>query len=44
MNAELHHKWNAGRTPDRGSSKEGPEVLKEDIERNKVTLKQNKPR
>ena len=44
MNNELHHKWNAGRTPDRESSKEGPVVLKEDLAKNKVTLKQNKPR
>ncbi len=44
MNPELHHKWNAERTPDRGSSKEGREVLNEEVAKNKVTLKQNKPR
>ena len=44
MNPELHHKWNAERTSDRESSKEGPVILKEDLAKNKVTLKQNKPR
>jgi hypothetical protein len=44
MNPELHHKWNSVRTPDRGSSKKGNPILKEDVAQNKVTLKQNKPR
>ena len=44
MNPELHHKWNAERTPDREASKEGLPILKEDVAQNKVTLKQNKPR
>lgn len=44
MNPELHHKWNAARTPDRESGKEGPVVLGEKVAENKVTLKQNKPR
>ena len=44
MNPELHHKWNAERTPSRGSDKEGPPVLKEDLQKSKVLLKQNKPK
>ena len=44
MNPELHHRWNAERTPDREASKEGDPILKETLEVNKVTLKQNKPR
>ena len=44
MNPELHHKWNAERDPDRGSSKEGDEILKELTEQNKVKIRQNKPR
>ena len=44
MNPELHHKWNAERTPDRASSHEGPAAPKEDVAKNKVLLKQNKPR
>jgi len=44
MNPELHHKWNAERTPDRGASKEGEQITKEKTQTNKVTLKQNKPR
>ena len=44
MNPELHHKWNADRDPNRGSNKEGPVILKEDLAKNKVILKQNKPR
>ena len=44
MNPELHHKWNAERDPDRGSKREGDPILKETLEVNKVTLKQNKPR
>ena len=44
MNPELHHKWNAGRDPDRGSKNEGTPILKEETDKNKVTLKQNKPR
>lgn len=41
---ELHHKWNAERTGDRGASKEGDQIPKEKTQTNKVTLKQNKPR
>jgi hypothetical protein len=44
MNNQLHHKWNSERTPDREASKEGPVVLKEETDKNKVTLKQNKPK
>ncbi len=44
MNEQLHHKWNSGRDPNRGSNKEGRQVLKEEVNLNKVTLKQNKPR
>jgi hypothetical protein len=44
MNPELHHKWNAERTPSRESDREGLQVLKEDLEKSKVLLKQNKPK
>ena len=44
MNPELHHKWNAERTPDRDAGKKGPVIRKEELAKNKVTLKQNKPR
>ena len=44
MNPELHHKWNAERDPQRKSNQEGTQVLKEETDKNKVTLKQNKPR
>jgi hypothetical protein len=44
MNNELHHRWNAERDPNRGSNREGRQVLKEEMNQNKVTLKQNKPR
>jgi hypothetical protein len=48
MNAELHHRWNEERDPSRGSfgnpSKPGPPILKEDVAKNTVLLKQNKPR
>lgn len=44
MNPELHHRWNAGREADRGSSKEGKEILKETLAENKALLKQSKPR
>ena len=44
MNPQLHYKWNAERDPDRGSNKEGPQILKEETTKNKVTLKQSKPR
>ena len=44
MNPELHHKWNAERTTDRESGKEGPSVVKEKVAQNKVMLKQNKPK
>ena len=41
---QLHHKWNAERTPDRGAGKEGAQILEETTKVNKVTLGQNKPR
>jgi 1,4-dihydroxy-2-naphthoate octaprenyltransferase len=44
MNPELHHKWNDVRDRTRGSDKEGEETIKENQQKNKVTLKQNKPR
>ena len=44
MNPQLHHKWNADRDPSRGSDKEGPQILPEETAKNKVTLKQSKPR
>ena len=44
MNNQLHHMWNAGRDTQRGSNQEGTQVLKEEADKNKVTLKQNKPR
>jgi hypothetical protein len=44
MNNQLHHKWNAERDPQRGSNREGKQVLEEDLAQKKVTLKQNKPR
>jgi hypothetical protein len=44
MNEQLHHKWNADRDPARGSNREGRQILKEEVNQNKVTLKQNKPR
>jgi hypothetical protein len=44
MNPELHHKWNSERNPQRGSDKEGRQVLEPEVAHNKVTLKQNKPR
>jgi hypothetical protein len=44
MNPELHHKWNAERTPTRESDKEGPQILKENLEKSKVLLKQNRPK
>jgi hypothetical protein len=44
MNPELHHRWNSERTPSRESDKEGPQVLKEQLEKSKVLLKQNKPK
>ena len=44
MNPELHHRWNAERDPQRESKNECAQVLKEEIDKNKVTLKQNKPR
>ena len=44
MNPELHHKWNDVRVRTRGSDKEGEETIKENQQKNKVTLKQNKPR
>jgi hypothetical protein len=44
MNNQLHHMWNAERDTQRGSNQEGVQVLKEETDKNKVTLKQNKPR
>ena len=44
MNPELHHRWNSERTPTRESDKEGPQVLKENLEKSKVLLKQNRPK
>ena len=44
MNPELHHKWNDVRDRTRGSDKEGEETTKENQQKNKITLKQNKPR
>ena len=44
MNNQLHHMWNAERDPQRGSNQEGTQILKEETDKNKVTLKQNKPR
>lgn len=44
MNNQLHHKWNAERDTQRGSNSEGAPILKEETDKNKVTLKQNKPR
>jgi hypothetical protein len=44
MNEQLHHKWNSERNPNRGSSDEGRQVLEKEVNLNKVTLKQNKPR
>lgn len=44
MNDALHHKLNAERTGDRGSSKPGPTIPEEQKQLNKVTLKQSKPR
>ncbi len=44
MNPQLHAKWNAERDPNRGSDKEGPQILTEDTAKNKVILKKSKPR
>jgi hypothetical protein len=44
MNEQLHHLWNAERDPNRGSNKQGRQTLKKEVDLNKVTLKQNKPR
>jgi hypothetical protein len=44
MNAELHHKWNGERDPNRGSHREGRQVKQEERDQHKVTLRQNKPR
>jgi len=44
MNEQLHHKWNSERDSTRESNKEGRQVLKGEVNQNKVTLKQNKPR
>jgi hypothetical protein len=44
MNPQLHHKWNSERNPSRGSDREGAQILEEDVAKNKVILKQDKPR
>ena len=44
MNPSLHHKWNTERTLDREASKEGSQVLKEELQQSKVLLKQNRPK
>jgi hypothetical protein len=44
MNPELHNKWNAERTASRESDKEGMQVLKEELQKSRVLLKQNKPK
>lgn len=44
MNPELHHKWNAERDPDRRANAEGKPIMKENVDKNRVLLKQNKPR
>ena len=44
MTPELHHKWNAERDPDRGSKDEVSDVSKKQEQKNKITLKQNRPR
>jgi len=40
MNNELHHKWNATRTPSRGSDADGEIIRQETLDANKVTLQQ----
>ena len=44
MNSELHHKWNAARDPQRGSSAPVEKNPPAAVSENKVLLKQNKPR
>lgn len=44
MNPELHHKWNAERTPTRGSDIPVEENPQRKVPENKVLLKHNKPR
>jgi hypothetical protein len=44
MNPELHHKWNAERDGARGANKPGRTIPIEEVQQNKVLLKQNKPR
>jgi hypothetical protein len=44
MNPELHHKWNAERTPTRESDKEGVQIPEKQIQQSKVLLKQNRPK
>jgi hypothetical protein len=44
MNPELHHRWNAARDGDRGSSKPVEKDPQESVALNKVLLKQSKPR
>ncbi len=44
MNEQLHHKWNDGRDPNRGSNRQGREIPLEEKQLNRVSLKQNKPR
>lgn len=44
MNPELHRKWNAERNPTRDSDKEGEQVLKEQLQKSKILLQQNRPK
>jgi hypothetical protein len=44
MNPELHHRWNSERNPSRESDREGAQILREQLQQNKVLLKQNKPK
>jgi hypothetical protein len=44
MNPELHHKWNAERDGTRESGKPAEYNPQDFVPKNKVLLKQNKPR
>jgi hypothetical protein len=44
MNPELHHKWNAERDGSRHSAGKAEPILKEEVQKNSILLKQNKPR
>jgi hypothetical protein len=44
MNPELHHKWNAERDGARGANKDGRRIAEEEVQQNRVLLKQSKPR